>query len=210
MLDDISNPTPSELGESIGAGLAATINLEAGQIREVVFALSWDMPMVRSGYGTAYRRRYSVFYGDSGNSAQKIAADAIQDYQKWDKEISHWQSPILEDEKLPAWFRTALFNELYYIVDGGTLWAYPQGQKVVNPGKDMGHFAYLEGHEYAMFNTYDVHFYASFALVMNWPRLGVESARGILPMQPLRNIRMWSKRSLMEGRAKKGARHGSA
>lgn len=29
----------------------------------------------------------------------------------------------------------------------------------------------MEGHEYLMYNTYDVHFYASFALVMNWPML---------------------------------------
>lgn len=36
---------------------------------------------------------------------------------------------------------------------------------------EYGHFAYLEGHEYRMYNTYDVHFYASFALAMNWPHL---------------------------------------
>lgn len=35
----------------------------------------------------------------------------------------------------------------------------------------FGRFAYLEGHEYRMYNTYDVHFYASFALAMNWPLL---------------------------------------
>ena len=27
------------------------------------------------------------------------------------------------------------------------------------------------GHEYRMYNTYDVHFYASFALLMLWPQL---------------------------------------
>ena len=34
-----------------------------------------------------------------------------------------------------------------------------------------GRFAYLEGHEYRMYNTYDVHFYAAFALVQLWPQL---------------------------------------
>jgi hypothetical protein len=29
----------------------------------------------------------------------------------------------------------------------------------------------VQGHEYLMYNTYDVHFYASFALVMLWPML---------------------------------------
>ena len=30
---------------------------------------------------------------------------------------------------------------------------------------------YVAGHEYRMYNTYDVHHYASFALVMLWPKL---------------------------------------
>lgn len=34
-----------------------------------------------------------------------------------------------------------------------------------------GRFGYLEGHEYRMYNTYDVHFYASFALAQLWPQL---------------------------------------
>ena len=34
-----------------------------------------------------------------------------------------------------------------------------------------GQFLYLEGHEYLMYNTYDVHFYASFALLMLFPML---------------------------------------
>ena len=36
---------------------------------------------------------------------------------------------------------------------------------------EYGRFAYLEAHEYRMYNTYDVHFYASFALTMLWPKL---------------------------------------
>ena len=36
---------------------------------------------------------------------------------------------------------------------------------------EYGRFAYLEGHEYRMYNTYDVHFYASFALSQLWPKL---------------------------------------
>lgn len=38
---------------------------------------------------------------------------------------------------------------------------------------DMGRFGYMESLEYLMVNTYDVHFYASWALVMNWPWLEV-------------------------------------
>lgn len=37
--------------------------------------------------------------------------------------------------------------------------------------KEFGRFGYLEGHEYRMVNTYDVHFYASYALALNWPKI---------------------------------------
>jgi non-lysosomal glucosylceramidase len=30
---------------------------------------------------------------------------------------------------------------------------------------------FFQGHEYRMVNTYDVHFYASFALIQLWPEL---------------------------------------
>lgn len=36
---------------------------------------------------------------------------------------------------------------------------------------NVGKLLYLEGLEYLMYNTYDVHFYASFALIMLWPLL---------------------------------------
>ncbi len=32
---------------------------------------------------------------------------------------------------------------------------------------------YFSGQEYRMYNTYDVHFYASFALIMLWPKLAL-------------------------------------
>lgn len=43
--------------------------------------------------------------------------------------------------------------------------------------KVVGQFLYLEGHEYLMYNTYDVHFYASFALLMLWPQLELSLQR---------------------------------
>jgi non-lysosomal glucosylceramidase len=75
--------------------------------------------------------------------------------------------------KLPKFYKCVLFNELYFLSDGGTLWV--DVDKEEKSGNDLireyGRFAYLEGHEYRMYNTYDVHFYASFALVKLWPKL---------------------------------------
>lgn len=44
-------------------------------------------------------------------------------------------------------------------------------QNCTGDQRAVGQFLYLEGHEYLMYNTYDVHFYASFALLMLWPQL---------------------------------------
>lgn len=45
--------------------------------------------------------------------------------------------------------------------------------KFDDPRLAYGRFAYLEGHEYRMYNTYDVHFYSSHALANLWPNLQV-------------------------------------
>ena len=42
--------------------------------------------------------------------------------EAWSAEIDAWQAPILGDPARPDWYKTAVFNELYFLVDGGTVW----------------------------------------------------------------------------------------
>ena len=177
MLANTSDQQPSAPGESIGAALAVTVELQPGETREVSFALAWDMPITRFGQGRSYLRRYTCFYGSNGDAAPRMAVDTLRSAGDWEALIDDWQSPILENESLPAWYRQALFNELYYVVDGGTVWCYSPEQSPAE--SEIGHFAYLESHEYRMYNTYDVHFYASFALVQNWPAIELSLQRDI-------------------------------
>ncbi len=192
-------PDPSVKAQAIGAALAAKVHVPAGETRELVFALAWDTPVARFGSGSAWYRRYTRFYGRDGQSAPAIARDAILGYPAWEEEIAAWQKPILDDPGLPDWYKAMLFNELYYLADGGTIWtageadgdttgtgagpaapreAATQGPEVAPlPEPDIGHFAYLEGHEYLMYNTYDVHFTASFALAELWPELELSLQR---------------------------------
>lgn len=174
-LDNFNDERPSVAGETIGAAVALTVTLAPGESRELSFSLGWAMPLVRSGFGTPYYRRYTLFYGKQPSAVRDLVKDALFQSQEWEAWIAIWQDPILEDTSLPEWYRMALFNELYYVVDGGTLWCYPADESPSD--EDMGHFAYLESHEYRMYNTYDVHFYASFALAMNWPKLDVALQR---------------------------------
>ena len=168
-LDNFEDDRPSLPGEVIGASVAVTVDVPPGETREAVFSLAWAMPVVRSGFGTPYYRRYTLFYGKQPQAAIRLAEDALEQSADWEAAIDAWQKPVLEDGDLPDWYKTALFNELYYVVDGGTMWCYPA--ESATSEEEMGHFAYLESHEYRFYNTYDVHYYASFALIMNWPKI---------------------------------------
>jgi len=170
-LADHADTSQAAPGQAIGAALVVTLHLPPHGSQEVAFSLAWDMPLVRSGFGTPYYRRYTQFYGTLAGAAPQIARDALIHYPDWEAQIESWQQPILSNPDLPDWYKMALFNELYYLVEGGTLWCYPAGQESSPAPDETGHFAYLEGHEYRMYNTYDVHFYASFALAMLWPKL---------------------------------------
>ncbi|NDJ54803.1 MAG: hypothetical protein GYB68_17170 [Chloroflexi bacterium] len=178
-LPDKDDQRPAAEGMSIGAAVCATVTVPPGESREIVFGLAWDMPLARFASGDAWYRRYTRFYGREGKAAQDIVKDAILNYADWETQIEAWQVPILENPDLPDWYKAALFNELYYIVDGGTVWTDGREGEEPPAEEDFGHFAYLEGHEYRLYNTYDVHFYASFALAMLWPEIELSLQRDV-------------------------------
>eukprot|EP00252_Welwitschia_mirabilis_P002180 TRINITY_DN1208_c0_g1_i3.p1 TRINITY_DN1208_c0_g1~~TRINITY_DN1208_c0_g1_i3.p1 ORF type:complete len:971 (-),score=189.01 TRINITY_DN1208_c0_g1_i3:472-3384(-) len=248
-LEECSN-TSAE-GESIGAALGVSVSVPPHEKKTVTYALAWDSPEVMFPSGKSYKRRYTKFYG-SKIAAMNIARDALKDHKTWESAIESWQRPILQDENLPEWYRVTLFNELYYLVSGGTIWTdsfssnletlktkdaethdeffdeqntnnstvtkqilelsnrssagsleYGSGStaiKVLNKiyssfsekktnnvahgpsllndeEENIGQFLYLEGNEYLMWNTYDVHFYASFALLMLFPKIELSIQR---------------------------------
>lgn len=63
---------------------------------------------------------------------------------------------------LPSWYKSALFNELYFVADGGTVWTEIMEDADISGGirsedgglpaqptviKEYGRFAYLEGRQ---------------------------------------------------------------
>ncbi|MBA0783351.1 hypothetical protein Gotri_001079 [Gossypium trilobum] len=184
--------SPSEPGSSIGAAVAASVTVPPGSDRRVTFSLAWDCPEVRFGDKT-YHKRYSKYYGTLGDAAGNIASDAIFDGSapmqslaslgerkfSLDKSRSHLDNAIntanhkniaieilermtstLEKAHIPLTSNSALGSQL--LQDGE---------------ENIGQFLYLEGSEYLMFNTYDVHFYSSFALLMLFPKLELSFQR---------------------------------
>ena len=203
--------------------------VKAGARAALAFSVAWDSPVAWFGSGAQLPRRHAMFFKRqreaNASYAPAIGGLGLMRYKRWEEDIERWQKPILDNDELPAWFKGQLFNELYYLADGGTIWTdstsvvandAPATAAEVMSGRTahtdvaasvvdfdsaiataiakmeeverktalcqgaseaVGQFLYLEGHEYVMYNTSDVHFYASFALAANFPQLQVSHAR---------------------------------
>ena len=121
-LDAVTDPRPSAAGEPIGVAVAATVDLAPGERRSVRFALAWDLPVVEFGAGRRWYKRYTRDWGRTGERAFDLASHALQSAPTWRTAIEAWQRPVLEADDRPDWYKAALFNELYFLVDGGTFW----------------------------------------------------------------------------------------
>uniref|UniRef100_H2YFK8 Glucosylceramidase n=1 Tax=Ciona savignyi TaxID=51511 RepID=H2YFK8_CIOSA len=180
---------PSSAGEHTACAVAASCIVKPKSMGETLdFSLVWDMPQIHFGdAGKHYRRRYSRWFNGS-NAGASIASYALHTYPEWEKKIDDWQNPILDNQQLPDWYKSALFNELYYITDGGTVWLEVDGKSETANGnsngeiqnsdflKEYGKFAYLEGQEYKLVW---VHVLVLWCGYVCW-YIGVGTAVGIL------------------------------
>jgi non-lysosomal glucosylceramidase len=164
-LPTCEDETPAVDGEQVGVAIALRFTLEPGETYQIPFVLVWDFPITEFATGVNYFRRYTDFFGRSGRNAWAIACTALDHYLDWQHQIQKWQQPILDREDLPGWFQMALFNELYDLTNGGTLWSAASDRDPV------GQFAVLECLDYRWYESLDVRLYGSFALLMLFPEL---------------------------------------
>jgi non-lysosomal glucosylceramidase len=157
--------TAAQPGEQIATAIAIRFTLAPGETRQIPFALAWDFPVMEFAQGVEYFKRYTDFFGRGGDNAWAIAHTALQHYKTWQHQIQSWQEPILQRQDLPNWFKMALFNELYILTDGGTLWSAASEQDPV------GQFGVLECLDYRWYESLDVRLYGSFGLLMLFPQL---------------------------------------
>lgn len=160
-------------GEKLAGAIAVRFTLEPGEKKTIPMVISWDFPVVEFGQGRKWNRRYTDFYGTTGNNAWTIARDGLRNATAWSDAIDAWQSPYVNDESKPLWYRGMLFNELYTLTDGGSFWGRPAGSDT----KAAPTFALLECFDYAYYGTLDVRFYASLPLLKFWPDIDKQVLR---------------------------------
>lgn len=177
-LPDLVSVRPAARGERIAAAMALRFTLKPGERRLVPVALAWDLPIMEFAPGVRRYRYYTKYFDKTGRNAWKIATEALTRYTDWEQQIEAWQTPVLTDSTLPEWYKSALFNELYYLTSGGALWENGfvparitsiEEIKKAPPGK--GYYTVLESIDYRWYDSLDVRLYGSFALLMNWPEL---------------------------------------
>ena len=164
-LPDREDETPAAPGEQIACAMAIRFTIPPGKTKQIPFILAWDFPITEFKQGIEYYRRYTDFFGRSGQNAWSVIRTALKHSDVWQEEIQNWQKPILKRSDLPDWFKMALFNELYLLTDGGTLWT------AATENDPIGQFGVLECMDYRWYESLDVRLYGSFALMMLWSRL---------------------------------------
>jgi non-lysosomal glucosylceramidase len=154
-------------GEKLAGAIAVRFTLEPGEKCVIPMVIAWDLPVVEFGSGRKWNRRYTDFYGTSGESAWAIARDGLTNASAWSNAIDAWQAPYINDEAKPLWYRGMLFNELYVLADGGSFWGRPVG----SDRKTLPVYSFMECYDYPYYETLDVRFYGSMPLLKFWPEL---------------------------------------
>ncbi len=171
-------------GTGRAAAIAVTTSLAPGAHTSIRFVIAWDLPMVEFGAGRRWWKRYTRTWGRTGECAWDLAEHALAKTDAWRAAIEAWQAPVLDDPARPTWYKAALFNELYFLVDGGTFWEAGEVGGPEPAPDDVGRFALIECVDYPFYDTVDVDFYASFAILATFPELETRGIRDLLAIVP--------------------------
>ncbi|TAE11335.1 MAG: bile acid beta-glucosidase [Oscillatoriales cyanobacterium] len=164
LLDD-KDETAAAPGEQLACAIAVRFTVRPGKTRKIPFIIAWDLPVTEFASGVSYYRRYTDFFGRNGKNVWPIIRTAMKHSDTWRENIEAWQKPILERTDLSDSFKMALFNELYILTQGGSLWS------AADERDPKGQFGVLECIDYRWYESLDVRLYGSFALLMLWPEL---------------------------------------
>lgn len=162
---DCTDEEPITIEQQVGAAIAVRFTIRPNRTRKIPFILAWDFPVTEFAPGVNYYRRYTDFFGRNGKNAWSIIRTALKHQETWRERIEEWQEPIINRDDLPDWFKMALFNELYDLSSGASLWT------AATEDDPKGQFAVAECLDYRWYESLDVRLYGSFGLALLWPEL---------------------------------------
>src|ERR1700727_107895 len=64
-------------GEKLTGSISVRFTLQPGEKKVIPMVIAWDFPVVQFGEGREWNRRYTDFYGTSGQNAWQIARDGL-------------------------------------------------------------------------------------------------------------------------------------
>ncbi len=176
-------------GEPLAGAIAVKFTLEPGEKKIVPMVIAWDLPVTEFGAGRKWNRHYTEFFGTNGQNGWAIARTGLQDAKNWSEAIDAWQASYAGSPAKPLWYRGMLFNEMYVLADGGSLWGTPVG----TPAKTQPTYSFMECFDYPYYETLDVRFYGSLPLAKFWPDIEKKVMRDFADTVPqdLTEKMMW-------------------
>jgi non-lysosomal glucosylceramidase len=163
-LSDSTDSRTASTQDALAGAIAVKVSLGPRERVEFPLVIAWDLPYYEFGKGVKYRKKYTDFFGASGDRAFTIAAEALDKCQDWETAIDAWQGPVVADSHLPGWLIQAIFNELYILAET-SIW-----------DASTGLHTYLESTDYLMYGTFDVDSYCWHVLKL-WPELEMANLR---------------------------------
>ncbi|MDH7513028.1 MAG: GH116 family glycosyl hydrolase [Clostridiales bacterium] len=163
----LSNSTASRTAspqDSLAGAIAVKLSLKPGERVEFPVVVAWDFPYYEFEKGVKHKKKYTEFFGASGDRAFAIACEALDKYRDWEKAIDAWHKSILDEPRLPGWLKQALINELYILAET-SIW-----------DASTNLHTYLESADYLMYGTFDVDSYCWHVLKL-WPELEMGNIR---------------------------------
>ena len=146
--------------------VAASLTLAPGEVREVTFALGWDLPVIRFGQGRRWHRGYTDRWRRDGTAIGPMLGHALAEVSEWERRLSAWHDEVAEELGAAPWRAGLALNELYFVTEGLSVLTSAHGAP-----DGWRHFGLIECHDYALYNTMDLWIYASEAVGRHWPEL---------------------------------------
>ena len=170
-------------GEQLGGAVAATLELAPGEARTLRFAIAWDLPVTEFGGGRQWWKRYTRGWGRTGAGrsgprpplARGDPGLAIGDRGVAGAGRGGRAAPRLVPRGVVQ--RAVLRGGRRHVLGGTARW-------VARSRAEYGRFALLECLDYRFYDTVDVDFYASAAILELWPELERRGIRDLLATVP--------------------------